>query len=243
MPVVLADPAANAQTVVALARECHDEGVAVAVFPELCLSGYSIEDLLLQDTLLTAVHEAVGGDRRCVGRPAAGHRRRGAAAARHPAAQLRGRGQGRPDPGRRPQVLPAQLPRVLRTPPLRARRRPARPDDPRGGRRGAARPRPDLHRRRPARPPAPRRDLRGHVGPGAAERRGLPGGGDRALQPVQQSDHDRSRRGPADAGPQRQRTRQRGLHLLRRRPGGVDHRPRLGRPDDGLRVRRPAGGE
>ena len=59
MPVVLADPAANAATVVAQARECHDEGVAVAVFPELCLSGYSIEDLLLQDTLLTAVHDAV----------------------------------------------------------------------------------------------------------------------------------------------------------------------------------------
>jgi NAD+ synthase (glutamine-hydrolysing) len=59
MPVSLADPAANARTVVELARECHDDGVAVAVFPELCLSGYSIEDLLLQDTLLGAVHEAV----------------------------------------------------------------------------------------------------------------------------------------------------------------------------------------
>ena len=43
----------------ALARECHDDGVAVAVFPELCLSGYSIEDLLLQDTLLNAVQEAI----------------------------------------------------------------------------------------------------------------------------------------------------------------------------------------
>ncbi|MGC4111567.1 MAG: NAD(+) synthase [Nocardioides sp.] len=59
MPVALADPAANASTVVDLARECHDDGVAVAVFPELCLSGYSIEDLLLQDTLLDAVQEAV----------------------------------------------------------------------------------------------------------------------------------------------------------------------------------------
>jgi NAD+ synthase (glutamine-hydrolysing) len=60
MPVALADPAANAQTVLSIARECHDDGVAVAVFPELCLSGYSIEDLLLQDTVLNAVHEAVG---------------------------------------------------------------------------------------------------------------------------------------------------------------------------------------
>ncbi|MGA8247862.1 MAG: NAD(+) synthase [Nocardioides sp.] len=59
IPVALADPAANAETVLVQARECHDEGVAVAVFPELCLSGYSIEDLLLQDTLLDAVERAV----------------------------------------------------------------------------------------------------------------------------------------------------------------------------------------
>ena len=59
MPVALADPATNVQTVLGLARECHDDGVAVAVFPELCLSGYSIEDLFLQDTLITAVDEAI----------------------------------------------------------------------------------------------------------------------------------------------------------------------------------------
>jgi NAD+ synthase (glutamine-hydrolysing) len=59
IPVALADPAANARTVIDVVRECHDEGVAVAVFPELCLSGYSVEDLLLQDTLLRAVQEAV----------------------------------------------------------------------------------------------------------------------------------------------------------------------------------------
>src|SRR5207342_3451417 len=33
--------------------------VAVAVFPELTLSGYSIEDLLLQDPLLDAVESAL----------------------------------------------------------------------------------------------------------------------------------------------------------------------------------------
>jgi len=59
IPVALADPATNARTVLDVVRECHDEGVAVAVFPELCLSGYSIEDLLLQDTLLDAVQDAV----------------------------------------------------------------------------------------------------------------------------------------------------------------------------------------
>jgi NAD+ synthase (glutamine-hydrolysing) len=55
----LADPAANVESVLRMARECHDEGVALAVFPELTLSGYSIEDILLQDGLLDAVEAAV----------------------------------------------------------------------------------------------------------------------------------------------------------------------------------------
>ncbi|MFV0258066.1 MAG: NAD(+) synthase, partial [Acidimicrobiales bacterium] len=37
----------------------HDDGVAVAVFPELCLSGYAVDDLFLQDTLLDAVESAL----------------------------------------------------------------------------------------------------------------------------------------------------------------------------------------
>jgi NAD+ synthase (glutamine-hydrolysing) len=59
IPVALADPAANAETVLAEVGACDDEGVAVAVFPELCLSGYSADDLFLQDTLLEAVETAV----------------------------------------------------------------------------------------------------------------------------------------------------------------------------------------
>ncbi|MDX6373384.1 MAG: hypothetical protein QOD98_2372, partial [Nocardioidaceae bacterium] len=59
MPVAIADPAANARAVLAQARECHDNAVAVAVFPELCMTGYAIDDLLLQDTLLEAAHEAL----------------------------------------------------------------------------------------------------------------------------------------------------------------------------------------
>jgi NAD+ synthase (glutamine-hydrolysing) len=39
VPVALADPAANAERVIAEARRAHDEHVAVAVFPELGLSG------------------------------------------------------------------------------------------------------------------------------------------------------------------------------------------------------------
>ena len=55
----LADPAANADSVLRIARECHDDGVGIAVFPELTLSGYSIEDILLQDSLLDAVEAAL----------------------------------------------------------------------------------------------------------------------------------------------------------------------------------------
>jgi NAD+ synthase (glutamine-hydrolysing) len=57
--VSLADPEANARAVIAEAKACSDHGVAVAIFPELCLSGYSIEDLFLQDTLLDAVRGAL----------------------------------------------------------------------------------------------------------------------------------------------------------------------------------------
>src|SRR4051812_12745131 len=55
----LADPAANADSVLRLARACHDDNVALAIFPELTLSGYSIEDILLQDALLDAVEDAL----------------------------------------------------------------------------------------------------------------------------------------------------------------------------------------
>ena len=58
-PVAVADPATNVRTVLEQARASHEDGVAVAVFPELCLSGYAIDDLLLQDTLLDAVRDAV----------------------------------------------------------------------------------------------------------------------------------------------------------------------------------------
>jgi NAD+ synthase (glutamine-hydrolysing) len=55
----IAEPAANADAVLRAAHECHDDGVGLAVFPELTLSGYSIEDILLQDTLLDTVEEAL----------------------------------------------------------------------------------------------------------------------------------------------------------------------------------------
>ena len=57
--VAIADPPANAEAVLRQARTCSDEGVAVALFPELCLSGYAIDDLLLQDAVLDGVEAAV----------------------------------------------------------------------------------------------------------------------------------------------------------------------------------------
>ena len=59
IPVAIADPATNAEAVLSSARECDADGVAVAVFPELCLSGYAIDDLVMQDSLLDAVEAAV----------------------------------------------------------------------------------------------------------------------------------------------------------------------------------------
>lgn len=60
LPVAIGDPARNAQRVIEQARAASEEHVAVAVFPELALSGYSIDDLFLQDPLLDAVREALG---------------------------------------------------------------------------------------------------------------------------------------------------------------------------------------
>ncbi len=58
-PITLADPRANAARIAEHVRACAAEGVSVAVFPELCLAGYSLDDIVLQDVLLDAVDQAV----------------------------------------------------------------------------------------------------------------------------------------------------------------------------------------
>ena len=55
----LADPATNAQSILRMAQDCDNQAVALAVFPELGLSGYAISDLLQQTTLLDAVETAI----------------------------------------------------------------------------------------------------------------------------------------------------------------------------------------
>jgi NAD+ synthase (glutamine-hydrolysing) len=56
----IAEPAYNAERTLALARQASDEHTALVVFPELGLSGYSIDDLLHQEALLDGVTAAIG---------------------------------------------------------------------------------------------------------------------------------------------------------------------------------------
>jgi NAD+ synthase (glutamine-hydrolysing) len=53
--VAVADPAKNGDQVAAMVTKGDRDGVAVMLFPELCLSAYAIDDLLFQDTVLDAV--------------------------------------------------------------------------------------------------------------------------------------------------------------------------------------------
>ena len=59
MPTAIAEPATNAATIVASAHELAEQGVGLAVYPELCLSGYALEDLLLTASLLEGVEVAL----------------------------------------------------------------------------------------------------------------------------------------------------------------------------------------
>jgi NAD+ synthase (glutamine-hydrolysing) len=55
----IGDPDFNTNATLAMAREGHAQGVGLMVFPELGISGYSIDDLLGQDALLKAVDAAI----------------------------------------------------------------------------------------------------------------------------------------------------------------------------------------
>lgn len=59
-PVVApADPAVNAERILAFAREADAAKAAILLTPELSLCGYAIDDLLHQDALLDAVEAAI----------------------------------------------------------------------------------------------------------------------------------------------------------------------------------------
>jgi NAD+ synthase (glutamine-hydrolysing) len=57
--VQIAEPQVNAERTLALAHRASEEHTALVVFPELGLSGYSIEDLFHQQALLAAVLEGL----------------------------------------------------------------------------------------------------------------------------------------------------------------------------------------
>ncbi|MEA5055168.1 MAG: NAD(+) synthase, partial [Propionicimonas sp.] len=60
LPITMVQPQRNAEAVLAQAREVAGQGAVLAVFPELCLTGYSIDDLLMQDIVLDATDAALG---------------------------------------------------------------------------------------------------------------------------------------------------------------------------------------
>lgn len=57
--VRLTEPQANAAVILDLARQAHDRKAATALFPELSLTGYSIDDLHAQSSLIAATAKAV----------------------------------------------------------------------------------------------------------------------------------------------------------------------------------------
>src|SRR5437763_15150809 len=57
--VQIAEPAVNAERTLALARASADQHAALVVFPELGLSGYSIEDLFHQHAVTDGVLEGI----------------------------------------------------------------------------------------------------------------------------------------------------------------------------------------
>ena len=58
-PLALADPSANARAIIERARSAADDGAAIVLFPELCLTGFTCEDLFFSSALLAASHKGV----------------------------------------------------------------------------------------------------------------------------------------------------------------------------------------
>ena len=232
----VADAAYNLAETLRLAAEGDKARTAVMVFPELGLSSYAIEDLLLQDALLDEVEASiakvvaasnklfpvliVGAPLRLAGRlyNTAIVIHRGAILGVVPKTYLP---NYREFYEKRHFVSGANI--VEHTIKIAGHEAPFGTDM--------------LFRSTGSVPRhLPRRDLRGHLGAGAAveprgaRRRGAAG------QPVGQQHHHRQGRGAAPAVRQPVGARHRGLCLLGVRPGRIDDRPCLGRPRGDLRT-------
>ena len=57
--VAVANPQENAKQIIMKIREASAKKANFALFPELCLSGYTCGDLFFQDQLLTSVKKAL----------------------------------------------------------------------------------------------------------------------------------------------------------------------------------------
>ena len=57
--VTVADPISNGKATLAMAKVAHKQNISLVVFPELGISGYSLDDLFFQDALLDGCLEAL----------------------------------------------------------------------------------------------------------------------------------------------------------------------------------------
>ena len=234
---VVGDLAGNRALIVDAIREARGAGADLVLFPELAVTGYPPEDLLLRPGLRQGRPRLARRDH-C--RHRGDHRARRLPALRSRSRERVRRALERRAARRLPQALPPQLRRLRRAPLLRRRprarpaplwRRARRPDDLRGHLAArAARDRPLARRRAADREPlrlaVPRRQGRGPRGdarhPGAGQRV-VPG----VLQPRRRPGRARLRR-PL----RRARRRGRGDRARARvRGGAADRRPRPDRGD------------
>ena len=234
----LADPATNAPTILAMARDCDRQA---------CRAGgvSGTRPVRLRDQRSVAADDAAGRgggggrhDRRGLGRPDAAAAGRRAAAPPRRAVQLR----------RWPSIAACCWASCRRstcritasstsrgissaaTAPTAARSPSAAQTVPFGTDLLFAADGPPRLRR-------PRRNLRGRLGAQPAQRRGGGGGRDGAGQSVGQQHHHRQGRDAAAAVPVAIGALPRGVSVRRRRGRRVDHRPGLGRPGLGVRER------
>ena len=57
--IQVADVDFNVDKIISQLEKCREEGVKVAVFPELCITGYTCQDLFLQNALLDKAMKCV----------------------------------------------------------------------------------------------------------------------------------------------------------------------------------------
>ena len=57
--IEVADVSGNCEKIEAQLRKAAEAGSAIAVFPELCLTGYTCQDLFFQNTLLEDCQKAI----------------------------------------------------------------------------------------------------------------------------------------------------------------------------------------